>query len=338
MSLEPGSQAWLDQVVEEIVDPERPIVDPHHHLWPPGGALPYGTDDLDADTGSGHDIVATVFVECRAAARPDGPDHLRPVGETEFVAASAERLAREHPDAPPIAGIVAHADLTLEPDLLTEVLDAHVDAGGGRFVGIRDALSRATDPTGLTIPGRAAEGKFADEHFRRGVAELGRRGFTYDTWHYHYQNAELRELALAVPDTTIVLDHFGTPLGAGAWAGRHEEIYPEWAESIAAVAECPNVVAKLGGLAMPDNGFGWHTSDRPPTSDEFVEAQARYYHHTIEAFGPERCMFESNFPVDRFSLSYAVLWNALKKIAADYSEAEQSAMFAGTARRVYGLD
>lgn len=333
----PGSQEWLDQVVEDVVEPETRIVDPHHHLWPAGGSLPYGIDDLAADTTSGHRVVATVFVECHAAYRADGPEHLRPVGETEFVTASATRLAADHPDAPPIAGIVAHADLTRPPDELSEVLDAHAAAAEGRFVGVRDALSRALEPDVLATPGKYADGKFADEAFRRGVGELGRRGLVYDTWHYHHQNAELLALARAVPDTTMVLDHFGTPLGVGMYAGRRDEIYDEWATGITDLAACDNVVVKLGGLAMPDNGFGWHEAERPPSSDEFVAAQARYYHHTIEAFGPERCMFESNFPVDRFSLSYPVLWNALKKIAARYTPDERAAMFEGTARRIYGI-
>ena len=335
--MQPGTAEWLDQVVETAIEPETRIVDPHHHLWPAGGAMPYGTDDLARDTTGGHHVVATVFVECRATYRSDGPAHLRPVGETEFVVESIERLGADHPDAPPIAGIVAHADLTLPPDELGEVLDAHAAAAGGRFVGVRDALARALEPEALIIRGRFAEGKYADEAFRRGVRELGNRGLTYDTWHYHHQNPELLELARAVPETTMVLDHFGTPLGVGMYAGRRDEVYEEWAGGITELAACDNVVAKLGGLAMPDNGFGWHTADRPPTSDEFVEAQARYYHHTIEAFGPERCMFESNFPVDRLSLSYPVLWNALKKIAARYSADERAAMFEGTARRVYGI-
>jgi predicted TIM-barrel fold metal-dependent hydrolase len=335
--VQPGTPEWFGQVVEEIVDPATPIVDPHHHLWPAGGALPYGTDEFADDLAGGHRVVATVFVECGAGYRPDGSAHLRPVGETEFVVTSVGQLAADHPDAPPMAGIVAHADLTLEPDLLTEVLDAHTAAAGGRLVGIRDALARALEPEVLTIRGSYAAGKYADDAFRRGVRTLGRRGLTYDTWHYHHQNAELLDLARAVPETTMVLDHFGTPLGVGRYAGRRDEVFDEWAAGITELASCDNVVAKLGGLAMPDNGFGWHEADRPPTSDEFVEAQARYYHHTIEAFGPERCMFESNFPIDRFSLSYAVLWNALKKIASRYTADEQAAMFEGTARRVYGI-
>jgi len=336
MSGEPGTPAWLGQVVEPILDPGRPIVDPHHHLWPANGLIGYGVDDLAADTGSGHNIVATVFIECSAGYRVDGPEHLRSVGETAFVSDAAAELADRHPGAAPISGIVAHADLA-QGDRLAAVLDAHEEAGRGLLRGIRDALAHAVEPEALMIPGPAAPGRAADADFRRGVSVLGQRGLTYDTWHYHHQLAEFADLARAVPDTTMVLDHFGTPLGVGSFAGRRDELFEQWRADIADIARCENVVAKLGGLAMPDNGFGWHTGAGPPTSDEFVAAQERYYHHTIECFGPERCMFESNFPVDKLSLSYPVLWNGLKKIAARYSDTEQDAMFAGTARRIYRL-
>jgi predicted TIM-barrel fold metal-dependent hydrolase len=329
-----------------VIDPEREIVDPHHHLWPPrgdgagaGGAFPtqYLLDDLHADTGSGHRVTRTVFIECRAAYRPDGPRHLRPVGETEFVADVAEQS--ESTPGATVAGIVAHADLTLPPDELDEVLDGHEAAGRGRFRGIRDALSSAPPDVALLIPGRAAPDKAADPAFRRGVARLGERGLTYDTWQYHVQNRDFLELARAVPGTTMVFDHLGTPLGVGPWAGRHDEVFGSWKDDIAAVASCPNVVMKLGGMAMPDNGFGWHLGPGArPDAEAFVAAQERWYHHAIDCFGPDRCMFESNFPVDRASLDYDVLWNAFKLIAAGYDEAEQQAMFSGTATRVYGLD
>jgi predicted TIM-barrel fold metal-dependent hydrolase len=328
----PGSEEWLRSVHEDVLDPAQRIVDPHHHLWPAGGALPYGLDELHADTvGGGHAVERTVFVECRAAYRTDGPEHLRPVGETEFVAGEAWRDPRRL-----IGGIVAHTDLR-DHAHLPEVLDAHESAGRGLFRGIRHAGSHAIDPAPLRIPGRAPAGLYLDPAFQHGVAHLGTRGLTYDTWHYHYQNREFLELVRAAPGTTIVLDHFGTPLGVGAYAGRRDEIFEQWKVDIADIARCPNVVAKLGGLAMPDNGFGWDTAERPPTSDEFVAAQARYYLHTIDCFGPERCMFESNFPVDRWSLSYTVLWNGLKKIAARFTPSERDAMFFGTATRVYRL-
>jgi len=326
----PGSQEWLDLVVEDVIEPDLRIVDPHHHLWPTGGVLPYGLGELHADTESGHRVEQTVFVECGAAYRSDGPDELRPVGETEFVATTALGDPTNL-----ISGIVGHADLRLPH--LDDVLDAHEAAGRGLFRGVRDALSRARHPEVMRIPGRAPEGLYADPAFRAGVRRLGERGLTYDTWHYHHQMPEMIELARAVPGTTMVLDHFGTPVGVGPFASQREEIFEQWRTDVAELAQCENVVAKLGGLAMPDNGFGWDTALQPPTSDELVAAQQRYYLHTIECFGPERCMFESNFPVDRWSLSYRTFWNACKKLAAGFSADERVAMFAGTATRVYRL-
>lgn len=324
---------WLDQVQEEIIDPGREIIDPHHHLWNRGGSS-YEMPQLWADTGSGHNVVETIFIECRAGYRVDGPDHLRPVGETEYVVGLLDAAGD---GGPPVSGIVAHADLTLPIDQLDEVLDAHEAAAAGRFRGIRHAGAHEPSPDALSIPGRGAPGQYLDPDFHRGVAHLGNHGLTYDTWHYHHQNRDFIALAKAVPDTTMILDHFGTPLGVGQYEGQRADIFVRWKDDMAALAECPNVVAKLGGFAMPDNGWGWHEQDRPPSSDEFIEAQADWYHHMISCFGPDRCMFESNFPVDRLSISYPVLWNALKKIASGYDDAAQEMMFSGTARRVYGL-
>lgn len=332
----PGTAAWLDQVKEEIVEPERRIVDPHHHLWDAPDRGAYLLEDLWADTESGHSIEKTVFVECRASYREDGPEHLRPVGETEFVAEIAAASAADGPASATIAGIVSHADLT-RGDAVEEVLRAHEEAGRGLFRGIRHAGARDPHPEQLRIPGRAPEGLYADRGFRQGMRVLGRLGLSYDTWHYHHQNAAFADLARAVPETTMILDHFGTPLGVGPYRGRREEIFQAWRRDIAEIARCPNVFAKLGGLAMPDNGFGWHERDTPATSDELAEAQRRYYLHSIECFGPERCMLESNFPVDKLSISYHVLWNGLKKIVADFSEEEKDAMFYRTAAGVYRL-
>ncbi len=325
---------WLSQVREDVIDPGREIIDPHHHLWPKP-FLSYDLEELWSDTQDGHKVTATVFMECGSAYRTDGPEHMKPVGETEFVTAAAERAAAS-PGKAQIAGIVAHADLRLAE--LDSVLDAHTAAATGRFRGIRHAGSFEPDAdVPLRIRGRGPAGLFADPDFRKGVARLGERGLTFDTWIYHHQIKDYTALARAVPGTTMILDHFGTPLGVGKYAGKREEIFARWKDDIAEVAACPNVYAKLGGLAMPDNGFGWDGRDKPPTSDEFVEAQANWYHHAIKVFGPERCMFESNFPVDRLSLSYRTLWNGLKKIAKDYPESAKTALFSGTARKVYKL-
>jgi L-fuconolactonase len=324
-----GTDEWRALVDEPIVDPDQRMVDAHHHLWPPGEGMGYGLAELLADVGSGHDVVRTVFVECRSSYRAGGPPELAPVGETEFVAGAAADSDGL------IGGIVAHADLRLAQ--LDDILDAHADAGRGLLRGIRHSLARGERADGLTIPGRAPAGLSDDPAFRAGVARLGARGLTYDTWQYHYQARELLDLARAVPDTLIVLDHFCTPLGVGRFAGRRDELFDAWRDDIAQIAGCDNVVAKLGGLAMPDNGFGWHAAG-PPTSDEFVASQGRYYLHMLDCFGADRCLFESNFPVDRLSLSYRTLGNAVKKILSDCSADERDAVFEGTATRVYRLD
>lgn len=335
-SLEPGSESWLASVTEDIVEPGRPIIDTHHHLWEQPTPLwgRYVLQDLWRDTGCGHNVEKTVFIDCHSGYRSDGPDHLKPVGETQYVAGVAAESAAGEGKAT-IAGIVSHADMTLDEGRLKEVLAAHEEAGQGLFRGIRHA--GPSDDTGtLSNPGRRAC-HYGRDDFRAGVRTLGELGYTYDTWHFFMQNREYLDLARSATGTTMILDHFGTPLGVGAYAGRQDEIFAQWREDIAAIAQCPNVVAKLGGMAMPDNGFGWDQRERPPSSDEFVSAQWPYYMHTIECFGPQRCMFESNFPVDRLSVSYQVLWNAFKKLVADFSEEEKHAMFYGTAERVYRL-
>ncbi len=331
---EPGTQEWLDQVKEGIVDPARRIIDPHHHLWKRRNHQ-YLLPELWSDTGSGHKVEKTVFIECRAHYRRDGPEHLRCLGETEFVAEQAGQSAGQDGQAE-IAGIISHADLTAGMEV-GEVLEAHTELGKGRFRGIRHPLAFARHPEALMLPGRGVNDLYRHEGFRAGVRLLGKMGLTYDSWHYHYQNPEFAELARSAPDTQMVLDHFGTPLGVGPYASQREEIFSRWKKDIVEIARCENVVAKLGGLAMPDNGYGWDKRDKPASSDELVEAHRRYYMHTIECFGPDRCMLESNFPVDRRSISYAVLYNALKKMVDQFSEDEKDAMFRGTAARTYKL-
>jgi predicted TIM-barrel fold metal-dependent hydrolase len=174
-----------------------------------------------------------------------------------------------------------------------------------------------------------------DEKFRRGFAHLAPLGLSFEAWLYHPQIPELTSLARAFPETPIVLDHFGGPLGIGPYEGHQDEVFETWRRDIDELATCPNVVAKLGGLNMPLNGFGWHKREQLPGSDELRKATERYYLHTIDKFGPERCMFESNFPVDKVSCSYAVLWNEFKKMTADFRDEEKDAMFHDTAARVY---
>ena len=320
---------------EPVLEPERRIVDPHHHLWPPRPDSPYLLDDLRADTGSGHNVEATVFIECLTGYRSDGPEAMRPVGETDFVRGVAEesddgRGAR-------IAGIVGAADL-LRGAAIEPVLTAHIEAGGGRFRGIRHGA--AWDPAEAIRVShhRPPPHMLLDPTFREGFARLAPLGLSFDAWLYHPQIPELTDLARAFPETAIVLDHFGGPLGIGPYAGRRDEVFQAWREAIAPLAACPNVFAKLGGMAMPINGYDWHREgSAPPASAEFVAVQGDWYRAAIDLFSPARCMFESNFPVDKVSLSYRTLWNAFKRIAAPYDETEKDRMFRGAANAFYRL-
>ena len=324
---------WLASVQEDIVDPDRAIIDTHHHLWPTGGLIEYSLEDLHADTGCGHNLVKTVFMECHASYREDGPDHLRSLGEVEYVRENAERSRGT--DQAEIAAMVTHFDLHY-PDV-GELVDIHEETSGGMFRGIRQALASANPNEGLMLEAQGPRDMYKNPDFLRGMKVLGDRGHSYESWHYHYQNSDFCAIARAVPDTAMVLDHFGTPLGTGVYADKRGEVFEQWKKDIAEIAKCENVVAKLGGLAMPDNGMGWMGRDTPPSSDEFVAAQAPFYLHTLECFGPDRCMFESNFPVDKLSLSYQVLINGVKKIVQDFSEDEKNALFHDTAERFYRL-
>ncbi len=326
---------WLDQVSEDIVEPDLPIVDPHHHLWDHPDSR-YLLDELLADIRSGHNVVATVFVECASMYRAEGPEALRPVGETEFVNGVAAMAASgRYGTVRACAGIVGFADLTLGA-AVGEVLDAHL-ARSERFRGIRHAAGWDADPRVRNSHTNPPQGLLALPAFRDGVEALGARGLSFEAWLYHHQIPELIDLARAFPDLSIVFDHFGGPLGIGPYEGRREEIYARWCDDVAELARCPNVNAKLGGLLMPINGFEFHKRDTPATSDEIVAATGRYYRHAIDCFGVERCMFESNFPVDKRSCSYHVLYNAFKKLVADASPDEKRQLFHDTASRVYRL-
>ena len=339
MEITPGTEVWYAQVTEEIIEPERPMVDPHHHLWTASKwtkGAPYLLDEFWADTESGHNIQKTVFIECRTSYRQTGPDHLKPVGETEFVSDLATQSAEAGSGKAVVSGIISHADMTLG-DALNEVLEAHEKAGRGLFRGIRHLGAHHPRPDEAFEALLRGPGLFLREDFQAGVRLLGQRGHTFETSYYHTQSRDFPALIEAAPETTIILDHFGIPLGAGSYRDQREAIFKQWQADMAALAEYPNVYAKLGGLAMPDNGFGWHEAAKPPTSEDFVAAQKRYYLHTIECFGVERCLFESNFPVDKVSISYAVLWNAFKKMVADFSDDEKQSLFYGTAAKVYRL-
>ena len=327
--------AWLASGEEEALEPELPICDPHHHHWDHPGSR-YLLDELLDDTRA-HCIEKTVFVECGSMYRAEGDPPLAPVGETEFVQGLAAQSASGAYGAMRAnAGIVGYADLLLG-SAVQPVLEAHITASPNRFRGVRHSAAwhpsdqirashSAPPPHMLTLPA-----------FREGFARLAPLGLSFDAWLFHTQIDELTDLARQFEDTTIVLDHVGGPLGIGPFEGRRDDVQSEWRRSITELARCPNVYVKIGGLPMAICGFGWHKRPKPPTSKELCETLRPWYEHCIEAFGVERAMFESNFPVDKISCSYTVLWNAFKHMTRGWAEDDRAALFHDTAVRVYRL-
>jgi len=334
------NDGWLAKHDEDVIDPERRIIDPHHHLWDfrkDGVAPRYLLDEMLEDTNSGHNIVSTVYIECGAMFRADASRSLAPVGETEFANGQAAMSASEQYGPCRIAaGIVGTAYLS-EGDSVADVLDAQITTSPDRFRGIRQAVACNEDPVVPDHRTKPPEGRYLDKQFRQGFGHLAPRGLSFEAWCYHTQIVELTDLARAFPDTTIILDHFGGPLGVGRFAGQQDEVYSVWLKDVSELATCPNVYAKLGGLAMEMNGYNWHKQDAPPDSKTFMQATRRYYEKTIELFGVDRCMFESNFPVDKISVSYRVLWNSFKRLTENYSEDEKNKLFHDTAAKVYRL-
>jgi predicted TIM-barrel fold metal-dependent hydrolase len=326
---------WLTLTDEAALEPGLPIIDPHHHLWDRPGDR-YLLENL-VDDVKAHNVRQTVFIECSSMYRADGPEEFKVVGETEFVqGVAAVSASGRYGQTRVAAGIVGTADLRLG-DRIAPVLEAQIAASPQRFRGIRHRAAWADRSVVPNQPADLPQHVLLDPGFRRGYAYLRKYGLSFEGWVYHTHIADLTDLARAFPDTTIVFNHLGGPIGVGSYAGRRDEVFAAWKPAVAELATCPNVVAKVGGIQMVVNGYGWHERKQPPTSDELLDANEKWYRHTIEQFGPRRCMFESNFPVDRLSCSYTVLWNQFKKLTKGFSTAERTAMFHDTAMRVYRL-
>jgi len=331
-------RAWLaKRPPEAALEPDQPIIDPHHHLWDTPQRGLYFLPELLADLGGGHNIVSTVFLECQSMFRADGPEEMRPVGEVEFVNGIAAMSASgQYGKTRVCEAIIGWADLMLGTRV-RKVLEAEIEAGGGRFRGVRYGTSHDDSVVGKHVSRPIPPHRLLDPKFREGFAELGKLGLTFDSWHFHPQLPDLVDLARAFPDTTIIVDHVGGVLGVGPYSGRSAEILPLWKQSIAQLARCPNVHMKLGGLGMTSFGFGFHERDVPPSSQDLAEIWRPYVETGIAAFGPDRCMFESNFPPDKQSCGYTELWNAFKLITAGAAAAEKTALYSGTAARVYRM-
>jgi L-fuconolactonase len=322
-----------EQTNEAPLEPDLLICDPHHHLRERPNDR-YFLEEFVQDTSTGHNIASTVCVENRAKYRRDGPEALKPVGETEFFDSVAAQAAADSNISTLVAlAIVGHADLRLG-DRVTPVLEAHLAASPNRFRGIRHST---TWDASENIRSDAPAGLLSDSAFRCGFASLQRYGLSFDAWLYHPQLPELVDLARAFPNVTIVLDHIGGPLGVGPYKGKHDEVFRVWSTGIAALSTCPNVAVKLGGVGSTRSGYDWHERAVQADSVELANAMAPYFDFCIEKFGVQRCMFESNFPVDKASYSYVSIWNAFKRITQSYSLDERKALFHDTAARVYRL-
>ena len=324
-------------LAEDILEPELEIVDPHHHLWERGDQH-YLLHDLAADVNTGHRIVSSVYIQCHSMYRAEGPRDMRVVGEIEFVNGVAAMSASGlYGPARLCQGIVGHLDFTIGERRVQEILEAQIAAGNGRFRGIRqgvawDASAAIHPPSTLPPPGL-----LLDDAFRAGIARLAPLDLSFDIWLNHPQLPEVSDLARAFPQTTFIVNHIGGLLGEGPYARKRDEVFAIWRALIKDVASCPNVFMKIGGLGMPTRGFSYPATDQPPNSQEIAAVWRPYVEACIEAFGPRRCMFESNFPVDNVCCTYPVLWNVFKRLGAAFSADEKVALFSGTAKRAYRL-
>jgi predicted TIM-barrel fold metal-dependent hydrolase len=337
---------WWASQPEDVVEPGWDVVDAHVHLWderdfpdPSGAPAPLRTSrymlpELRADIGAGHRVTDLVYVECGSGYRSDGPAHLRPVGEAEFLQRQAQALAASLPQTR-IGAAVLHADLT-DPRL-PEVLDAYREVGRAIVSGVRQSGARLEDASARLLAGAARPGLYAEPAFRRGLAALGERNLAFDAFLFHHQLGELAPAAREAPGTTIVINHTGAPVGHSGCAGPGDPVFDAWAAQIGRLADVPNLVLKLGGLASIVTGYDAHLRERPPSSEEFLDERGAYLRHAIGLFGADRCMFESNFPVDSASIGYRTLWNAYKIIASEHGPRERHALLAGTACRIYRI-
>ncbi len=332
----PVREQWLQRHHEDALEPGLSIVDAHHHFYDRPGWR-YLQDEYRADTGSGHAVRASVYMQALTRHRTSGPEVLKPVGETEYVVESTAANASATAATQLAAGIVGHADLRLGRDV-RPVLEAHIEAGLGRFRGVRHLTTWDADPTLANPVTAAPRGLLVDRAYRAGLAQLAPLGLSYDAWLFFPQLPELFEAAKALPDTSFIVDHCGGVVRIGAYQDKRDEVFERWSASMRELAQLPNVHVKLGGLGMRINGFDFDKAETPPSSALLAQTWQPWIETCIEAFGANRCMFESNFPVDKGSYSYAVGWNAFKRLTAGCSASERAALFEGTASRVYRLD
>jgi L-fuconolactonase len=334
----PGGNEWLAQTPEETLEPEIPICDPHHHFWvarpEPVHYQQYLLPELSSDVGSGHNVKSTVFIEVRCEYRTDGPDEMKPVGEVEYIQTIADAAAAgSQGRTKAAAAIIGHADLKLG-DGVRPVLEAMQAASPNRFRGVRHSVGYDESPE---LANRDIKGALGTDGYRAGAKVLASMGLVLENSLYYHQLSELVDFAKAVPELPIVLNHIGGLVRVGPYANRDAEVMPEWRKGVEEVAKCPNIIMKLGGVGQLRYGYYWHDRETAIGSEELAQELGPLMEHCIQQFGPDRCMFESNFPVDKISYSYNVIYNAFKRLSKGYSATERAAMFHDTAARVYNI-
>jgi len=327
-------EQWLARVAEPIIEPDLPIIDAHHHLWIRGD-VPYLLREFAADLQTGHRVVATVFAECHSMYRTSGPESIRPVGEMEFVAGVAAMSDSGAFGSPGVCrAVVGQVDLTLG-SAVESVLESMKAASGGRFRGVRASVCWDESESLHRAAPRA--GFLGEAKVRDGIAVLERMGLSLDCWLYHPQIPELTAVADAFPQLTVILNHTGTPILGGPYRDRQVEVRERWLAAMIELARRHNVFVKLGALPARFRG-GNQEPALPPGSLEVAAAWRPWIEPCIEHFGAGRCLFESNFPVHKNWMSYPILWNAFKRIAANASVEEKMALFAGSAIRAYRVE
>lgn len=329
----PIRAAWLASGTEAALEPDLPIIDAHHHFYDRPGWT-YLLDEYLEDAGSGHNIIGSVYMQALTRYRKDGPEPMRPVGEIEYVTQVTARLQKNKPQV--AKGIVGYADLRRGAEV-REVLEAELQAGDGRLRGVRHLVTWDADQTLVNPLSAAPRGLLLDPNYRAAVAQLGALGLSYDAWLFFPQLPELFDLAKAYPDTPFIINHCGGVVRIASYADKRKEVFDVWSRSMRELAQLPNVYVKLGGLGMRINGFDFEQGERPPLSSQLAEVWKPWMHTCIEAFGVDRCMFESNFPVDKGSYPYSNGWNAFKRLTAQASAQDRDALFRGTVSKVYRL-
>jgi len=334
----PGGNEWLAKTQEETLEPEISICDPHHHFWvarpEPVHYQQYLLPELSSDVGSGHNVKSTVFIEVRCEYRTDGPDEMKPVGEVEYIQTIADAAdAGNEGLTKAAAAIIGHADLKLG-DGVRPVLEAMQAASPNRFRGVRHSVGYDESPE---LANRDIKGALGTDGYRAGAKVLASMGLVLENSLYYHQLSELADFARAVPELPIVLNHIGGLVRVGPYANRDEEVMPEWRKGVEEVSKCPNIIMKLGGVGQLRYGYYWHDRETAIGSEELAQELGPLMEHCIQQFGPDRCMFESNFPVDKISYSYNVIYNAFKRLSKGYSPTERAAMFHDTAARVYNI-